>query len=323
MKRKIVSMTIIFLFIFSTVLSGCSSTQPLNLVQGKINIVTSFYPLYDFASKIGGKHVHVMNLVPAGVEPHDWSPTSGVMRTISNADLLIYNGIGLEGWIEDFLQSLKADSSLIAIEASKDVDLLPAQEDSNDEHSHQDSSSHENEEHDGNSYDPHIWLSLQNAKQIAANVRDGLIQIDSMNQATYEANYIQLVEQFEMLDKSFRTSLASLPKKEIAVSHQAFAYLCRDYGLTQIAVMGLSPDAEPTAQKIKQISDFIKEHQLKYIFFEELVSDKLAKTLAQDLQIETLVLNPLEGLTKDQVAAGADYISIMKKNFEHLIKALQ
>jgi len=125
------------------------------------------------------------------------------------------------------------------------------------------------------------------------------------------------------LDARYRTELAKTTKKEIAVSHQAFAYMCRDYGLTQLAIMGLSPEAEPTAQDLKNMNQYIKDHQLKYIFFEELVSDKLAKTLAKDANVDTMVLNPLEGLTAEQEKAGKDYISIMDDNLKNLVKALQ
>src|SRR5690606_10438535 len=121
----------------------------------------------------------------------------------------------------------------------------------------------------------------------------------------------------------FTQSLALAPKKEIVVSHQAFGYLARDYGLTQKAIMGLSPEAEPTPKEIAEINKFVKENNVKYIFFEELVSDKLAKTLANDAKIETLELNPLEVLTDDQVKAGENYISIMEKNLQNLLKALQ
>lgn len=320
--RKIGSCAIVFVML--TTLVGCASTNQIELEENQVNVVTSFYPLYDFAQKIGGDYVHVVNLVPAGVEPHEWSPKSGVMRKMTQADLLIYHGVGLESWIDDFLHSRKADSSLVVVEASNGVELIPAKESEHaDEADHHDEASHADEtEHNHGAYDPHTWLSPRNAIVLAKNIRDGLIQVDPVHRSAYETNYEQLALQLTQLDQKFRTALTSLEKKEIAVSHEAFNYLCKEYGLTQIAIMGLSPDAEPTAQKIKEVNNFIQAHELKYIFFEELVSDKLAKTLANDLGIQTLVLNPLEGLTEAQQAAGMDYISVMEQNLKHLVQAL-
>ena len=127
----------------------------------------------------------------------------------------------------------------------------------------------------------------------------------------------------DQLDNKFRTQLAPLPNKDIVVTHQAFAYLAKEYGLTEKPIMGLSPDAEPTSKDMQEILQFIKDNHVKYIFFEELVSDKLAKTLAKDAGVQTMVLNPLEGLTEEQIKQRADYISIMENNLNNLIKALQ
>lgn len=310
------------------VLAGCGNTQSRAvLVEGKVNVVTSFYPLYDFASKIGGQHVNVINLVPTGVEPHDWSPKGRDMTNMTKADLFVYQGAGFEGWVHDFLESLKSDSKLKIVEASNGVDLIKVEGDVDDGHDHgekKDEQGHKEGAKDEElHYDPHAWLSPTNAKKMSENIRDGLIQADPSNKADYEQNYEKLAAQLTDLDKRYKEAIAKTSKREIAVTHQAFGYLTRDYGLVQMPIMGLSPESEPTAKALQEINKFIREHELKYIFFEELVSDSLAKTLAKDLKIETMVLNPLEGLTKEQLEAGEDYISIMDKNLINLVKALQ
>ncbi len=304
-------------------LAGCASSDSKTaLVEGKINVVASFYPLYDFARKIGGEHVNAINLVPAGVEPHDWSPKSRDMTNMTNAQMFVYQGAGFEGWVHDFLDSVKPDSPLQIIEAGKGAHLLPASEEAREhEDGHKDEP--KDEHGDDHQYDPHAWLSPVNAKKMGENIKDGLIITDPVHKADYEANYAKFAAQLDELDARYRQALSPLPKKEIAVSHQAFAYLCHEYGLTQMPIMGLSPDSEPTAQDLKKMNEFIKEHDVKYIFFEELVSDKLAKTLANDANIDTMVLNPLEGLTEEQIKAGEDYISIMDINLRNLTKALQ
>ena len=301
---------------------GCGNNSGISLSEDKTNVVASFYPLYDFASKIGGDRIHAVSAVPAGVEPHDWEPKTRDISQILKADVFAYQGAGLEGWVDELLKSRKDKSSLITVEASAGLDLIKAEE--HEEEGHEDEHGHEGEEgHDHGDFDPHAWLSPMNAKKMAESVKNGLVEADSANKAEYEANFAKLSASFDELDRKYRETLGKLAKKDIVVSHQAFAYLCRDYGLNQVAIMGLTPDSEPTAQDMKKINNFVKEHQVKYIFFEELVSDKLAKTLANDLKIETLVLNPLEGLTDAQLKAGEDYFSIMEKNLQNLVKALQ
>jgi zinc transport system substrate-binding protein len=215
---------------------------------------------------------------------------------------------------------------LVTVEASHGIKLIaadPNAEHAEEEAGHENGNAHNDEHnHDGNT-DPHTWVSPRSAIQMAENIKNALIQVDEAHQADYEANYTVYVSKLTVLDKKFTTELSAAPKKDIVVSHQAFAYLCRDYGLNQVAIMGLTPEAEPRGQDLLNITKFVKEHQVKYIFFEELVSDKLAKTLANEAGIDTLVLNPLEGLTEEAIAAGEDFISTMENNLQNLLKALQ
>lgn len=309
------------LLLTAVLLTGCGGKSAVSLADGKVNVITTFYALYDFASRIGGDKANVINLVPAGVEPHEWSPKSGDLKNIGKAQLLVYNGAGFEGWVHDFLDSLKTNSGPAVVVASDGIPLLHgfAHEDE-DEHKHeQGKETHEAE----SDIDPHVWVSPKSALKMAENIKNGLVQADAANRAYYEANYETLKRQLTDLDAKFAQSLAKASKKEIVVSHQAFGYLARDYGLTQMPIMGLSPDAEPTAQDLKAINDFVKQNNVKYIFFEELVSDRLAKTLASDAGIETMVLNPLEGLTGDEVKAGENYVTVMETNLQNLMKALQ
>ncbi|CAG7642500.1 metal ABC transporter substrate-binding protein [Paenibacillus allorhizosphaerae] len=317
LSRKMI-LPLIAVLILSLFVSACGGRSQATLVSGKINIVASFYPLYDFARNIGGEHVNVINLVPAGVEPHDWSPKSRDMKNLTRAELFVYLGAGFEGWVEDTLKSMPKDSKTVVVEASKGIGLLPATEQHDHDHEEKGKKdSHESE------YDPHVWLSPVNAKQIALNIKEALIKADSAHQADFEANYKKYAEQLDQLDNKYKTELAKTPKKEIVVTHQSFGYLAKQYGLTQKPIMGLSPDAEPTSKDMKDILQFIKSNQIKYVFFEELVSDKLAKTLAKDAGVETLVLSPVEGLTEEQAKLGANYISVMDNNLNNLIKALQ
>lgn len=299
--------------------SGCSSRGQIQ--EGKVNVITSFFPLYDFTRKIGGDHVNVINLIPTGVEPHDWSPKSKDISEISRAQVLMYNGAGLEGWVGDLLGSIKENQNLVTVEASKGIPLISTDASQfNEEADHNQRAGAEQ----AHSVDPHTWISPLSAMQMADNIKNGLIEADPAHQTDYLANYETFIGELQKLHETFRDSLDAerLKRHEIVVSHQAFAYLCRDYGLEQVPIMGLSPDAEPTAKDLQYISRFVKDRQVNTIFFEELVSDRLAKTLAGDLGIGTAVLNPIEGLTEEQAKAGEDYISLMQKNLASLLKAL-
>jgi zinc transport system substrate-binding protein len=319
LSKKVIISTLLLLglCVFSV---GCAKSQA-TIVPGKVNVVASFYPMYDFTKKIGGDHVNVINLVPTGVEPHEWSPKGRDMQNFSKAQMFVYLGAGFEGWVNDTLGSLPKDSKLAVVEASKGLALIKAEDEMPAPSAKTDKSAHSME--GTSNWDPHAWLSPQNAKKMALTIKDNLVQLDAANKADYEANFTKFAAQLDQLDNQYKQALSPLPKKQIVVTHQSFGYLARDYGLTQRPIMGLSPDAEPTSKDLKDINDFIRSNNVKYIFFEALVSDRLAKTLAKDANVETMVLNPVEGLTEEEVKAGDDYISLMGQNLNNLIKALQ
>jgi zinc transport system substrate-binding protein len=297
-------------------LAGCGSGKD-SLAEGKLNVVTTFYPLYYLAKEIGGTKAHVVNLIPAGVEPHDWTPKSKDLITASKAQLFLYNGAGLEGWVDDFLKGAGSGKSLKTVEASKGIGLIAGHSDEqggDDGHGHA---------HDGLDVDPHTWVSPKSAIVMARNIHAAFVEADPANRAVYDEHFASLADRLKELDRKYEAGLANLTKRDIVVSHEAFGYLARDYRLNQIAIMGLSPEAEPRAQDLLGISKFVKEHDVKVIFFEELVSDRLAETLAKETGAETMVLNPLEGLTPEQEKAGEDYLSLMERNLQNLRKALQ
>ncbi|WP_028596123.1 metal ABC transporter solute-binding protein, Zn/Mn family [Paenibacillus assamensis] len=316
--------------------TACGNSAAVQIEEGKVNVVTSFYPLYYMAKEIGGEHVNVVNLIPSGVEPHDWTPKSVDLQNVSKAQIMLYQGAGFEGWIEDFKNGLDNNSKVKLIEASKGVTLIEgthAEEESGHGHEHgheaghNEESGHHHENEEGHSHeggiDPHTWVSPKSAIVMAENVKQALIDADSSNKAYYEERHKQLHDKLVALDKQYADSIKQTSKKDIIVSHHAFGYLARDYGIHQHAIMGIAPNAEPRAQDILRLTKLVEEKQIKYIFFEELVSDTLAKTLASEANVETLVLNPLEGLTKEQEAAGENYLTLMERNLQHLLKALQ
>uniref|UniRef100_UPI00403FBC22 metal ABC transporter solute-binding protein, Zn/Mn family n=1 Tax=Paenibacillus sp. FSL H3-0457 TaxID=2921430 RepID=UPI00403FBC22 len=315
------------------VLSACGqdSSNSAKIVEGKVNVVTTFYPVYAFTTAIGGEDANVINLLPTGVEPHDWTPKSQDIVNTSKAQLFLYNGAGLEGWVPNFLKSLNSDTQVKSVAVSEGVKLLTAEGDDGHGHGEEHEDEHADEHTDeaasedvaDHHIDPHTWVSPKSAMIMAENIKNSLVEADPDHKAGYEQRYEELRTKLETLDQRFTDELANVPNNEIVVSHQAFGYLARDYGLTQHAIMGLSPDAEPTGQDIVKLAKLVKDEGIKYIFFEELVSDKLAKTLASEAGVETMVLNPVEGLTKEQATNGDDYFTLMEKNLQNLLIALK
>jgi zinc transport system substrate-binding protein len=191
------------------------------------------------------------------------------------------------------------------------VDLIKAEE-------HED----EEEEEEHGEYDPHVWLNPMNVMKQAENIKNAFVKADEANKDFYEANFNEYADKLKALDEKYKQELSNTKRKEIVVAHGAFGYLANRYGLEQVAITGLSPQEEPSAAKMVEISKFAKEYNLKYIFFETLTSPRLAQVLADEVGASTLVLNPLEGLTQEEINAGKDYIVVMEENLAALKKAL-
>ncbi len=270
----------------------------------KIQVVASFYPLYYFASQIGGDKAEVANITPSGGEPHDYEPTAGDLIEIENSRLLIINGFGLEAWGDDIKKNL--DPAKTALVTASDGII-----------------SHQLTEEGETMIDPHVWLSPELAKTIVDNIAAGFIKVDPANELYYQNNATQLKNKLDQLDAAYRTGLKNCQLKDIVTSHAAFGYLAQAYGLNQIAIAGLSPDAEPSPAQLADIVKQARADNIKYIFFESLVSPKLSQTIATEIGAQTLVFNPLEGLTKDELAGGQDYFTEMQNNLTNLETALQ
>ena len=298
-----------------SLLTGCG-TQPADTAtdDGRLRVLTSFYPMYDFACKIGGDCIDVTNMVPSGTEPHDWEPSTNDLKNLEKADVFIYNGADMEPWADDLLVS--RSDTLHVVEASENVELRTT--DGEHEHAHE----HEDADHHHGDFDPHVWLDPENAKIEMEAIRDALCAADPENSTVFQANYEKYAAELDALDAEFREKLAPLPNRTIVVAHEAFGYLCDAYGLTQVGIEGLSPDSEPDPGRMAEVIDFVRDHSISTIFFEELVSPKVAEAIASETGAQAKMLSPLEGLSDEQAAAGADYFSVMHDNLAALMEAL-
>lgn len=279
--------------------------SPINNVSDKIQVVTSFYPLADFAKNVGGDFVNVTNITPAGAEPHEYEPTPRDIVKVHSGQLLIYNGNGVDPWTEKIEADLKAKGIEVIKMSGK---LESIKKEAGD---------------DEGEFDPHFWLDPVNAQKEADIIADALIKIDKAREKEYNQNRENFKKQLADLDAEYKNGLANCELRTIVTSHNAFEYLAGRYNLDTLYILGLSTEEEPSAKTIADVSNLAKEKNIKYIFFETLVNPKLSETIANEIGAKTLVLNPIEGLTDEEIAAGKNYLSVMRENLTNLRTALQ
>lgn len=279
-------------------------TQNNTAQSGKLNVVGTFYPLAHFAEQVGGDNVQVTNITPAGAEPHDYEPTPQDIVKSETANVFIMNGGGVDTWAEK-LQSEMKSKGVMVVNMSENIQLMSAPAGSE------------------TSLDPHIWLDPVNAQTEVGFIRDALIKADPGHKDAYVQNATAYIAQLQSLDQQYKTGLASCQLHDIVTSHAAFGYMAKRYGLNQISIAGLSPDAEPSALRLAEIAQTVKQKGIKYIFFESLVSPKLSDTIASETGAKTIAFNPLEGLTDQEIASGKTYLSVMQDNLAALRTALE
>lgn len=284
--------------------AGRSVAPAKQTESGKVKVVTSFYPLYYFASRIGGDRAVVTNITPAGAEPHDYEPTAQDVAAMEDSRLLFILGTGLESWGSRVAKNLDADRTTVV---SAGQGLM---------------NGHVMEEGE-NVIDPHVWLNPALAKKMVDRMAAAYVQADPADAAAYRSNAAVLKNDLDSLDADYRKGLSSCAMHEAVTSHAAFGYLAKEYGFTQVPIAGLSPDAEPSPKELADLSAFVRQHNIGILFFESLVSPKLAETLATETGAKTLVLDPIEGLQPEALAQGQDYLSVMRNNLANLRAALQ
>ncbi|HWH04937.1 MAG TPA: zinc ABC transporter substrate-binding protein, partial [Gaiellaceae bacterium] len=241
------------------------------------------------------------NLTPPGVEPHDYELTARDVRTLGDADLVLYLGGGFQPALERALETAGAR----ALDLLEGLELLEA----SGGHEREDEHADEDEQ----TTDPHVWLDPLRFATIVERIGRELGR---------EAAAAALADELRQLHGEFERGLADCERRELVTSHAAFAYLADRYDLEQVAISGLSPEAEPTPRELEEVVTEVREHGATTVFFETLVSPRLAETVAREVGARTAVLNPLEGLAKEEMEAGADYVSVMRANLEALRSAL-
>lgn len=262
--------------------------EPAGAIERKLHVVASFYPLYYFASRIAGDRADVSSLVPAGVEPHDWEPAAIDVTRARSADLLVINGAGFEGWAGD-------------IGAKKIV----------------------NTEQGLGSGEQHIWLDPVLAKSQVESIRTALVQADPANADYYNENAAEFSAELDSLDSFIRSELGDCEKSDFIAFHDAFGLFAKRYGLVQHSIHGISPEGEALPQRIQQVVTLAEELGINVVYSEDLVDSRLAEVIADEIPGgRVLVLSPIEGVSKEEQAAGTGYIEKMRENVISLKEGL-
>jgi zinc transport system substrate-binding protein len=273
-------------------------------------VVATIYPAYEVASRVGGGRVEPTNLTPAGVEPHDVELTSTQVDDLLDADLVLYVGAGFQPAVEDVLESRPGTS----VDLLKGLPLLTG----TDDHGEED----EGHSEEAGTSDPHVWLDPRLMAQIVDRVSASLSGLDPAGKEHFEANATRYQQELADLDRRYRSTLATCDRRTIVTTHAAFGYLARRYGLHQEALAGLSPEAEPDPRRFGDLADLVRQEGITTVFYEELVPSDLADALAREAGVRSAVLSPIEGLSREQDAAGATYLSVMQENLAALSRAL-
>lgn len=287
MKKLLTLITILTVF-----LSSCSANTDTLTESEKISVYTSFYAMYDFAKAIGGDKADVAVLCPVGAEPHDYEPTAADMAKLSEADVFIYNGMGMEHWADSITDILK----------SEDVDVVCTS----------DFAAQTTENND-----PHIWLNPENAYRQFEAIANSFIQADEANKDYYLSNLELVKEKTDKLIDDYNSALSEFNSYDIITSHDAYTNLCETFSLNQMPVNGIDNSEDPTPTRIAELVKYIKEKNIKYIFTEPLGTSSVIETVAEETGAGILTLDPFEG-NKDN----KDYFTVMYENLEALKTAL-
>ncbi|MEV6207116.1 metal ABC transporter substrate-binding protein [Kitasatospora sp. NPDC051914] len=299
-------------------LTACGGNSSAQDAGGRLSVVASFYPMEFLASQIGGEHVKVTDLTAAGVEPHDLELTAKQVGTVQKAGAVLYLK-GLQPTVDKAVEQSRSKHVVDAAAISPLVDHHLDED--GGEHGGEEADGHEHAGHEhasGPAGDPHIWLDPTRYAAVAKAVGAEFAEADPAHAADYEKNTADLVARLTALDKEFQDGLKGSGSKTFVTSHAAFGYLADHYGLEQIAISGVDPEAEPSPARLAEIQKAAREHGVTTVFFESLVSPALATTVAKDLKLQTAVLDPLEGIKDGK----GDYFSVMRQNLTNLRTAL-
>lgn len=280
-------------------------------------VYASFYPIWDFAQKIGGDRLNLELIVPAGADPHHFEISARGLADMENADLIFLNGLEFEPWEND-LRSI-AHGNVISL--GDYARPLPF---GDEHHSHGHDHDHDEEDdHEHGLMDPHVWLDPNRAIDMSAALLDALISIAPSNEDYYRANFEELKNELMELDRKYSALKDIENKKPIVVSHNSYGYISDTYGVEFYSISGMSTEQEPSLRVLSNIIELVRGKNIEVIFFEELANEKVAQTIASETGARTDVLYTIEGMTEEEIQSGMGYISKMTENLNKILEAIQ
>lgn len=303
MKNKILWLSLVLVSFF---LASCGQTSVKE--EGKIQVLATFYPMYEFTKAVVGDVGNVELLIPAGTEPHDYEPSAKDVAKMSDADAIVYNSDIFETWISSVAHNLDQEKTIV-IEASRGIELLPIGEAADHDHEEM---GHEHSE------DPHVWLDPVLAIQQVQQIQADLSQQYPEHASYFETQSQAYIEKLKIIDQAYQTAFIGAKNRSFVTQHGAFAYLAKRYDLTQEAIAGLSSEEEPSPRRLAELKAFVAENHIQVIYFEENASGKVAKTLSKETGVELAELSIIESLTTEQFAADESYLSLMEANLTAL-----
>jgi zinc transport system substrate-binding protein len=293
-------------------LAGCTPREQAQRPARKLQVVTTLFPLYDMARAIGGESAEVSLLLPPGAEAHSFEPRPGDILRLNSADIFIYTGPFMEPWAESLLKGLDT-RRLLVVNAGSGIPLLRQGEEQDHGDGH---------EHQGG--DPHIWLDFDNARTMVTTILAGFAAKDPAHDALYRRNASLYQARLEELDRTYRAGLASCGTRTIIHGgHFAFGYLAKRYGLRYVSAFPPSGDSEPNARQMAAMVELIRSTGTGAIYYEELVSPRLADTLARETGTRLLLLNAAHNVNRDDLARGVTFPALMERNLENLRQGLR
>lgn len=323
MKKKSL---VLLALIMTLLISACGNKEDKSKTEsnseGKLTVYTTVYPLQYFTERIGGDFVDVKSIYPAGADEHSFDPTQKDMIALSDADLFFYIGLGLEGFVESTQKTLKNEHvELVATAESISAEQLEEghHEDAEEEEGHDD----HGHEHEHGQFDPHVWISPVLSIDLATSIKEALISKMPEEKEAFEKNFDLLEDDLLELDERFKEMAAKAETKTYFVSHAAFGYIAKEYGLNQVAIAGLNSQSEPSQKQLAKIVEQAKEEDVHYILFEQNVSSKLTEVVRKELVAESLMLHNLGVLTQEDIHNDETYFTLMEHNLHVLEKALE
>lgn len=326
--KKLVSIFLSAVIICGLLLiSACDRTEDVRKSDGKISVVTTIFPYYDFVRQLAGDKVDIRLLLSPGSDPHSYEPKPSDITAIENCDIFICNGGESDEWVDGVLSSIENKD----VKVMKMMEYVPLRHEQSMDHDHEhdshedmdnDDEGHDHEE--GEEYDEHVWTSIRNAERMSASIADELMSVDSKNSKYYNDKKTNYISQLDSLDKKF-TEVVNNKKRDTLVfgDRFPFLYFVSDYNLGyECAFSGCSHETEPSTAVVSHLIDFTREHDIPVVFYLELSSGKIARIISEDSSAKTMQFSSCHNVTKADFENGATYISVMEQNLEALKEAL-